>query len=67
MLLYYSIFPKISAENMKKLLSKVAHNQPKTFFSVLPTSPKSAQISNCDFYIMTLPASFDLTSGDRPE
>jgi hypothetical protein len=32
-------------ENMKKLLSKVAHNWPKTFFSVLPTDPKSAQIS----------------------
>jgi hypothetical protein len=36
---------KFAPENMKKLLSKVAHNRPKTFFSVLPTSPKSAQIS----------------------
>ena len=31
-------------ENMKKLASKVAHNWPPNFFSVLPTSPKSAQI-----------------------
>ena len=30
---------------MKKLLSKVAHNRPKTFFSVLPRGQKSAQIS----------------------
>ena len=34
-------------ENMKKTLSKVAHNRPH-FFSVLTTSPKSAQIS---FYV----------------
>jgi hypothetical protein len=31
-------------ENMKKPSSKVAHNWPPNFFSVLPTSPKSAQI-----------------------
>ena len=48
-------------ENMKKPPSKVAHNRPKLFFSVLPTGPKSAQISYSfhkngslrDFYIMT--------------
>ena len=33
-------------ENMKKPPSKVAHNRPTNFFfSVLPTGPKSAQIS----------------------
>ena len=37
-----------AAENMKKPASKVAHNQPKCFFPVLPTGPKSAQIT---FYI----------------
>ena len=41
-----NIFHLIFApENMKKLLSKVAPNRPKTFFSVLPTGPKSSQIS----------------------
>ena len=40
------VFPKkIDPENMKKLPSKVAHNQPN--FSVLPTGPKPAQISSC--------------------
>jgi hypothetical protein len=32
-------------ENMKKLPSKFADNQPKKFFSVLQTGPKPAQIS----------------------
>jgi len=32
-------------ENMKKTPSKVAHNQPKPFFSVLPIGPNPAQIS----------------------
>ena len=32
-------------ENMKKTPSKVAHNRPTHFFSVLPTGPKSAQIT----------------------
>jgi hypothetical protein len=32
-------------ENMKKTPIKVAHNRPQTFFSLLPTGPKSAQIS----------------------
>jgi hypothetical protein len=32
-------------ENMKKTNSKVVHNRPQFFFSVLPTSPKPAQIS----------------------
>ena len=32
-------------ENMKKMLSKGAHNRPKLFFSVLLTGPKLAQIS----------------------
>ena len=32
-------------DSMKKLPSNVAHNLPKPFFSVLPTDPKSAQIS----------------------
>ena len=49
-------------ENIKKTLTKVAHNRPKFFFSVLLTHPKPAQISNifhrnplpCDFIIMTL-------------
>ena len=31
-------------KNMNKLPSKVAHNRPQFFFSVLPTGPKSAQI-----------------------
>ena len=31
-------------ENMNKLASKVAHNRPQ-FYLVLPTGPKSAQIS----------------------
>jgi hypothetical protein len=35
---------KISPENMKKPPTKVAYNRP-PFFSVLPTDPKSAQIS----------------------
>ena len=35
----------IGPENMKKLPSKVAHNWPKFFFSVLPTGPKPAQIT----------------------
>ena len=47
---------------MKKRPSKVAHNQPPIFFSILPTGPKSAQISYFfnkndylrNFYIMTL-------------
>ena len=47
---------------MKKTLSKVAHNQPKLFFSVLPTSRKPVKISNIfhrnppphDFTIMNL-------------
>ena len=29
----------------EKLPWKIAHNRPQIFFSVLPTSPKSAQIS----------------------
>ena len=33
-------------ENMKNQPSKTAHYQPKCFFSVLPISPKSAQISH---------------------
>ena len=41
----YAFF--LAHENMKKTLSKVAHNRPH-FFSVLTTSPKSAQIS---FYV----------------
>ena len=52
----------LAPENMKKPPSKVAHNWPKIIFSVLPTSPKPAQISaifhrnlpQCDFSIMTL-------------
>ena len=32
-------------ENMKKTTSKVAHNQPQFFFSLLPTGPKAALIS----------------------
>ena len=32
-------------KNMKKPASKVAHNWPQILFSVLPTGPKSAQIS----------------------
>ena len=36
---------KISHENMKKTASKVAHNRPKFFFSVMPTGPNPAQIS----------------------
>ena len=36
---------KIAPENMKKTPSKVAHNRPPIFVSVLPTGPKSAQIS----------------------
>ena len=32
-------------ENMKKSPANVAHNWPPNFFSVLPTGPKSAQIS----------------------
>jgi hypothetical protein len=32
-------------ENMKKTSSKVAHNQPRPFFSVLPVGPNPAQIS----------------------
>ena len=55
---------KIAPENMKKLLSKVSHNQPQFFFSVLQTSPKPALISDIfhknlplrDFSIMTLPS-----------
>jgi hypothetical protein len=44
-----TIFPKdfkyfFAHENMKKTLSKVAHNRPHCF-SVLPTRPKLAQIS----------------------
>ena len=43
--LQYLYLPNFfSPENMKKRLSKVAHNQPKTFFSTA-TGPKSAQIS----------------------
>ena len=34
-------------ENMKKLPSKVAHNWSKSFFSVLPTRPKPAQLLVC--------------------
>ena len=49
-------------DNMKKPPSKVAHNHPKFFFSVLPTSQKPDQISDIfhrnlplrDFSIMTL-------------
>ena len=46
---------------MKKLASKVAHNGPKTLFSVLPTSPNtifcSIKMAPCatSTYIMTLP------------
>ena len=51
-----------ASENMKKTLSKVAHNRPKFFLSVLPTGSKPAQISDLfhrnlpprDFSIMTL-------------
>ena len=32
-------------ENMKKTASKVAHNRPKCFFSVMPTGPNPVQIS----------------------
>jgi hypothetical protein len=42
-----TIFTKknvFSYENMKKPPLKDAHNQTKLFFSVLPTSPKPAQI-----------------------
>ena len=37
------------------MASKVASNQPKNVFSVLPRGPKSSQISYsvCDFYLMT--------------
>ena len=35
----------VRTENMKKLPSKVAHNRPPIFFSVLPTGPKQALIS----------------------
>ena len=46
---------------MKKPASEVAHNRP-NFFSLMPSDPKSAQISSsfhkdiplCDFSIMTL-------------
>ena len=38
-------FLKNANENMKKTPSKVAHNWPPIFFSVLPTGPKPAQIS----------------------
>ena len=49
-------------QHEKKTLSKVGHNQPKIYFSVLPTGPKPAQISDifhrnlppCYFSIMTL-------------
>ena len=40
---------------MTKPLSKVAHNRPKYFFSVLPTSPQPAQIS--DIFHRNLPPS----------
>ena len=40
-----TMFKKNGLENMKKMPSKVAHNRPKCFFSVLPTGPKQAQIS----------------------
>jgi hypothetical protein len=36
---------EFAPKTMKKLASKVAHNRPKLFFSVLPTGPKPAQIS----------------------
>ena len=58
-----SIFLKKNApENMKKTLSKVAHNQSPIFFSLLPTGPKPTQISDIfdrnlpprEFAIMTL-------------
>jgi hypothetical protein len=53
---------KFDSENMKKPPPKVVYNRPTFFFSVLPTRPKSAQISyifhkNCSLrnsYIMTL-------------
>ena len=32
-------------ENMKKPYSKVTHNRPRPFFSVLPIGPNPAQIS----------------------
>ena len=31
-------------QNLKKTASKVAHNWPKPFFSVMPTGPNPAQI-----------------------
>ena len=43
-----TVFLKIfffAHENMKKSPANVAHNWPPNFFSVLPTGPKSAQIS----------------------
>ena len=44
---YFQRFFKIffAPENMKKLSSKVAHNRPKLFFSVLQINPKPAQIT----------------------
>ena len=61
-ILFKNIKLFFAPENMKKTLSKVAHNRPKLFFSVLPTGPKPAQISDIfhrnlpprDFSIMTL-------------
>jgi hypothetical protein len=39
------LFFKFALENIEKLPSKIAHNQPKFIFSVLPTGPKPALIS----------------------
>ena len=36
---------KFAPENMKNPPSKVAHNRPRPFFSVLPIGPNPAQIS----------------------
>jgi len=40
-----TLTPFFGYENMKKLSSKVAHNWPQMFFSVLQTGPITAQIS----------------------
>ena len=65
--LFKSKKKKIAHENMKKSPSKVAHNRPQSFFSVLTTGqklPKSHILfhkngSLYDFYLMTLHMSID--------
>ena len=44
-ILFKNLIYFFAHENMKKPSTKVAHNRPQFFFSLLPTGPKAAQIS----------------------